>query len=55
MSAPPVPCATYRLQFSRDFTFRDAERLVPYLHSLGVSHVYASPYLKAGAGEQPRL
>ena len=50
MSAPPVPCATYRLQFSRDFTFRDAERLVPYLHSLGVSHVYASPYLKAGAG-----
>jgi (1->4)-alpha-D-glucan 1-alpha-D-glucosylmutase len=38
------------LQFSRDFTFRDAERLVPYLHALGVSHVYASPYLKARAG-----
>jgi malto-oligosyltrehalose synthase len=50
MPAPPVPCAIYRLQFSRDFTFRDAERLVPYLHALGVSHVYASPYLKAGAG-----
>jgi (1->4)-alpha-D-glucan 1-alpha-D-glucosylmutase len=38
------------LQFSRDFTFRDAERLVPYLHALGVSHIYASPYLKARAG-----
>jgi len=50
MLGPPFPCATYRLQFSRDFTFRDAERLVPYLHALGVSHVYASPYLKAEAG-----
>ncbi len=50
MFAPSPPCATYRLQFSRDFTFRDAEQLVPYLHSLGVSHVYASSYLKARAG-----
>jgi (1->4)-alpha-D-glucan 1-alpha-D-glucosylmutase len=47
-SAPPA--ATYRLQFRRGFTFRDAERLVPYLHDLGVSHVYCSPYLKARAG-----
>ena len=50
MPASSPPCATYRLQFSRDFTFRDAEQLVPYLHALGVSHVYASPYLKARAG-----
>jgi (1->4)-alpha-D-glucan 1-alpha-D-glucosylmutase len=50
MAARAPPCATYRLQFSRDFTFRDAERLVPYLHALGVSHVYASPYLKARTG-----
>ena len=50
MPAPSLPCATYRLQFSRGFTFRDAERLIPYLHALGVSHVYASPYLKALAG-----
>ena len=50
MHPPRPPCATYRLQFSRDFTFRDAERLVPYLHALGVSHIYASPYLKARAG-----
>ena len=47
MPAPSPPCATYRLQSSRNFTFRDAERLVPYLHALGVSRVYASPYLKA--------
>jgi len=52
MPAPSPPCATYRLEFSRDFTFRDAERLVPYLHALGVSHVYASPYLKARAGSR---
>jgi hypothetical protein len=44
------PVATYRLQFHRAFTFRDAERLVPYLHDLGISHVYCSPYLRARAG-----
>ncbi|HET7371628.1 MAG TPA: malto-oligosyltrehalose synthase, partial [Gammaproteobacteria bacterium] len=48
--AKPVPRATYRLQFNRDFTFADAERLVPYLAELGISHLYASPWLKARAG-----
>jgi (1->4)-alpha-D-glucan 1-alpha-D-glucosylmutase len=46
----PTPTATYRLQLHRGFTLRDAERLVPYLHALGVSHVYCAPYLKARAG-----
>ncbi len=41
------PRATYRLQFNKSFTFRDGEALVPYLSALGVSHVYASPLLKA--------
>jgi (1->4)-alpha-D-glucan 1-alpha-D-glucosylmutase len=50
VSAPSPPCATYRLQFSRNFTFRQAARLIPYLHKLGVSHIYASPYLKARPG-----
>lgn len=50
MSAPRIPLATYRLQFNRDFTFDDATALVPYLHALGISHVYASPYLKARPG-----
>ncbi|MBI3453359.1 MAG: malto-oligosyltrehalose synthase [Rhodospirillales bacterium] len=45
-----VPRATYRLQFNRDFTFADATRLLPYLDALGVSHVYASPYLKVRPG-----
>jgi (1->4)-alpha-D-glucan 1-alpha-D-glucosylmutase len=42
--------ATYRLQFHRGFTFRDATGLVPYLAALGVSHVYASPIMKARPG-----
>jgi len=45
-----TPRATYRLQFNRDFTFADAAALAPYLASLGVSHLYASPWLKARAG-----
>src|SRR5262249_24984332 len=46
----PLPESTYRLQFHAGFTFRDAARLVPYLHDLGVTHCYASPYLKARPG-----
>jgi (1->4)-alpha-D-glucan 1-alpha-D-glucosylmutase len=42
--------ATYRLQFNRGFTFRDAIGLVPYLAQLGVSHIYASPIMEARPG-----
>jgi (1->4)-alpha-D-glucan 1-alpha-D-glucosylmutase len=42
--------ATYRLQFHRQFTFRDATDLVPYLAALGVSHIYASPIMEARPG-----
>jgi len=42
-----VPRATYRIQFNKDFRFEDAANLAPYLSELGISHVYASPYLKA--------
>src|SRR5262249_1411737 len=44
------PRATYRLQMHAGFTFRDAARIVPYLHDLGISHCYASPYLTARPG-----
>src|SRR5881398_1365371 len=44
------PESTYRLQFHAGFTFRDALGLVPYLRDLGISHCYASPYLKARPG-----
>jgi (1->4)-alpha-D-glucan 1-alpha-D-glucosylmutase len=48
--ARPRPEATYRLQFHKGFTFRDAAALVPYLHDLGVTHLYASPYLQSRPG-----
>jgi (1->4)-alpha-D-glucan 1-alpha-D-glucosylmutase len=50
MSETPIPRATYRLQFHKGFGFRDAAALAPYLARLGISHVYASPYLKARPG-----
>ena len=50
MKAPSIPDAVYRLQFNRDFTFARAAELVPYLASLGISHCYASPYLRARPG-----
>ncbi|MDX7950697.1 malto-oligosyltrehalose synthase [Lichenihabitans sp. Uapishka_5] len=45
-----TPRATYRFQFTPDFGFDDAAKLAPYLAKLGISHLYASPYLKARPG-----
>ena len=45
------PESTYRLQFHAGFTFRDARAIVPYLRELGITHCYASPYLKARPGQ----
>jgi (1->4)-alpha-D-glucan 1-alpha-D-glucosylmutase len=45
-----IPRATYRLQFNKDFGFDQAADLAPYLAKLGVSHVYASPYLMSRPG-----
>ncbi|GAB95864.1 (1-_4)-alpha-D-glucan 1-alpha-D-glucosylmutase [Kineosphaera limosa] len=42
--------STYRLQMHGGFGFADAERIVPYLARLGVSHLYLSPILLAVAG-----
>jgi (1->4)-alpha-D-glucan 1-alpha-D-glucosylmutase len=50
MARSKIPRATYRLQFNHQFTFNDAARIVPYLAKLGISHVYASPILKARPG-----
>jgi (1->4)-alpha-D-glucan 1-alpha-D-glucosylmutase len=44
------PEATYRLQMNKGFTFRDALALTDYLHDLGISHCYASPFLQARPG-----
>lgn len=48
----PIPSATYRLQFHRDFKFQDAAGLAPYFERLGISHCYASPYLTARPGSR---
>jgi len=44
--------ATQRLQFHSDFTLDHALPLVPYFAQLGISHLYASPILKARAGSR---
>jgi len=45
-----IPIATYRIQFNRQFRFKDAQELVPYLSRLGISDLYASPIFKARRG-----
>lgn len=45
-----IPSATYRIQFHPQFKLSDAARLIPYLHDLGISHIYASPLLKSQPG-----
>jgi (1->4)-alpha-D-glucan 1-alpha-D-glucosylmutase len=47
-----IPRATYRVQLHREFTFRDAQAIVPYLATLGASHLYTSPFLKARPGSR---
>ena len=44
---PRIPTCTYRVQFNRWFTFSQGREIVSYLHALGVSDVYASPYFQA--------
>ncbi len=45
-----IPRATYRIQFHAGFTLDDAAGLADYLKALGVSHLFASPYLRAAPG-----
>jgi (1->4)-alpha-D-glucan 1-alpha-D-glucosylmutase len=47
---PAIPLATYRLQFTADFNFDTAAEIVPYLKALGITHLYASPLMKARKG-----
>ena len=44
------PMATYRIQFNKDFGFDHAAAIATYLKELGISHLYASPYLKSVSG-----
>jgi (1->4)-alpha-D-glucan 1-alpha-D-glucosylmutase len=45
-----IPSATYRIQLNLNFRFTDAEKLIPYLHELGISHLYLSPRYQARRG-----
>src|SRR3954471_8041434 len=47
---PATPIATYRLQLSADFDFDAAASVVPYLKALGITHLYASPFMRARKG-----
>ena len=42
--------ATYRMGFSKSFRLHDATRLIPYLDTLGLSTLYASPLFKSRKG-----
>ena len=44
---PRIPTATYRLQFNRLFSFNDATAIIPYLHKLGISDIYSSPFFQS--------
>ncbi|WP_158568846.1 malto-oligosyltrehalose synthase [Chitinophaga silvisoli] len=46
------PTATYRIQFHAGFTFKQLKEIIPYLHTLGISTIYASPIFKATPGSQ---
>jgi (1->4)-alpha-D-glucan 1-alpha-D-glucosylmutase len=48
--ARDIPLSTFRLQLTKDFGFDAAAALVPYLQELGVTHLYASPFLRARSG-----
>ena len=47
-----IPSSTYPIQLNDAFTFRDLAAIVPYLHELGVSTIYASPITTATKGSQ---
>jgi (1->4)-alpha-D-glucan 1-alpha-D-glucosylmutase len=44
------PVSTYRLQFNKDFTLKDAEMILPYLYKTGIRTIYASPVFEATKG-----
>jgi (1->4)-alpha-D-glucan 1-alpha-D-glucosylmutase len=47
---PAIPLATYRVQLTANFDFDAAVAIVPYLKALGITHLYASPFMKARKG-----
>ncbi len=50
IAQPRIPSATYRVQMHKGFTFAQARDIVPYLHDLGISDLYTSPFFQASPG-----
>src|ERR1700730_17169920 len=50
MMPAAVPIATYRVQLTANFDFDAAASIMPYLKALGITHLYASPFMKARKG-----
>ena len=50
MTPNQVPGSTYRVQLNSGFHFADTRELVPYLHQLGITDLYASPFFQAQKG-----
>src|SRR5262249_37451068 len=47
---PSFTIRDHRLQLTANFNFDDAAEVVPYLKQLGITHLYASPFMKARKG-----
>ncbi|RDV14973.1 malto-oligosyltrehalose synthase [Pontibacter diazotrophicus] len=47
-----IPAATYRLQISPKFTFKQVREIIPYLHELGISTVYSAPFFCSRPGSE---
>jgi (1->4)-alpha-D-glucan 1-alpha-D-glucosylmutase len=47
---PRIPVSTYRLQLNKAFGFTDVRRVIPYLHDLGITDIYVSPFFMAERG-----
>ena len=50
-----VPIATYRLQFNRHFTFKDATEIIPYLQKLGSQRHLQFAIFPLTAGQRSRV
>src|SRR4030095_1321440 len=47
-----VPLSTYRLQFCPTFGFKEAQEILDYLKTLGITDLYASPIFASSAGSE---
>lgn len=45
-----IPSSTYRVQLHQQFSFEELKAIIPYLHDLGISAIYAAPIGSATPG-----